>query len=314
MQNLKSLDNAELWDKTKTLAMEERRLSVEILWHLREIERRQLFAERGYPSLFDYCVDALGYSAGAAARRIRSMQLLRDMPEEVSKSLESGSVSLTTASALQNFIRADERLKKKRYSMQQKKDLLDQIQGKSRQECEKLFLSISPEAAPPKEHERLISENLVEIRFVADKELLDKLERIRELTPHRSSDRSYLDLFKYLADSVLKKIDPETRKPLSPEEPKDPDSDQPESAPRWIPASVKRYVWDRDGGRCTYQDPESGRRCDTRFGIEIDHILPIALGGRSNARNLRLLCRTHNRLAAIQALGRGVVEKFCPAL
>ncbi len=34
---------------------------------------------------------------------------------------------------------------------------------------------------------------------------------------------------------------------------------------RYIPASVRREVWHRDGGCCSYVDPHSGRRCRSRF-------------------------------------------------
>ena len=64
---------------------------------------------------------------------------------------------------------------------------------------------------------------------------------------------------------------------------------------RAIPAAVKRQVWKRDGGRCSYVDRETGRRCNSRYMIEIDHILPYALGGGADTGNLRLVCRAHHR-------------------
>ena len=64
---------------------------------------------------------------------------------------------------------------------------------------------------------------------------------------------------------------------------------------RAIPAAVKRQVWQRDGGRCTFLDQRTGRRCNSRHLIEIDHILPYALGGGADPGNLRLLCRAHHR-------------------
>ena len=64
---------------------------------------------------------------------------------------------------------------------------------------------------------------------------------------------------------------------------------------RAIPAAVRRQVWQRDGGRCSYLDRRTGRRCNSRHLIEIDHILPYALGGGADPANLRLLCRAHHR-------------------
>ena len=81
-----------------------------------------------------------------------------------------------------------------------------------------------------------------------------------------------------------------------------PPPDIPASAPkssprarRAIPAAVKREVWRRDGGRCRYVDPRSGRRCLSRHLLQVDHVLPYALGGGAEPENLRLLCFAHHR-------------------
>ena len=67
------------------------------------------------------------------------------------------------------------------------------------------------------------------------------------------------------------------------------------AAGRAIPAAVRRQVWQRDSGRCSYVDRQTGRRCNSRHMIEIDHILPYALGGGADPPNLRLLCGAHHR-------------------
>ena len=64
---------------------------------------------------------------------------------------------------------------------------------------------------------------------------------------------------------------------------------------RTIPAAVKRHIWLRDRGQCTYRDPESGRCCGSRHLVQIDHVQPYAMGGLASAENLRLLCSAHNR-------------------
>ena len=69
---------------------------------------------------------------------------------------------------------------------------------------------------------------------------------------------------------------------------------KPRASGRAIPAAVKRQVWRRDGGCCSYVDRETGRRCNSRHLIEIDHILPYALGGGADPENLRLLCGAHH--------------------
>ena len=70
---------------------------------------------------------------------------------------------------------------------------------------------------------------------------------------------------------------------------------QPAPTARAIPAAIKRAVWERDQGRCSYVDPATGRRCTSRHLLQIDHIRPWASGGGSEPHNLRLLCHAHHR-------------------
>ena len=340
MQNLKLLSNEFLLNQTRALAAEERKLTTRMLWHLREIEERRLFAERGYPSLFEMCVRELGYSEATAQRRIAAMRLIREIPELQTK-LESGELKMGQVSQVQGFLRAERREQGRSYSLQEKKDLIARIEGKSTRETERELTSISPQSAGVKEKERAISATETEIRFIADEALLDKLKRLQELGSHRFEARSkYADLFHWLADLGLAKLEPksvelETAAPHPAEEsllstlkpsvsvhdsstnaiehsvqdtsttameliePMSTEKPQKRSLSRYIPAAIKRRVWTRDGGCCTFVDPKSGRRCGSRTLIQIDHIHPFALGGRSDdAANLRLLCFQHNQLEA----------------
>ncbi|MAE70568.1 MAG: hypothetical protein CME06_08885, partial [Gemmatimonadetes bacterium] len=63
---------------------------------------------------------------------------------------------------------------------------------------------------------------------------------------------------------------------------------------RHITAEVRRRVWARDESRCTYVDGQ-GRRCGSRWFVQIDHVQPFARGGDNTVTNLRLLCGAHNR-------------------
>ena len=65
---------------------------------------------------------------------------------------------------------------------------------------------------------------------------------------------------------------------------------------RHIPAAVRRHVWLRDGGRCCYRDPLTGRRCTSSHLLQIDHLLPVAQGGGPEPSNLVLRCFAHHRM------------------
>jgi hypothetical protein len=76
-----------------------------------------------------------------------------------------------------------------------------------------------------------------------------------------------------------------------------------------IPAAVRRAVWARDQGRCTWP-LDAGGRCESTHRLELDHIDPWALDGEPTEANLRLLCGSHNRLAARQAFGERVMARY----
>jgi hypothetical protein len=74
-------------------------------------------------------------------------------------------------------------------------------------------------------------------------------------------------------------------------------------ASRTVPAEVRRTVSERDGGRCSFVDPKTGRRCDERRFLTFEHNEPFALGGTATVDNVRLLCACHNALLARRAFG-----------
>lgn len=72
---------------------------------------------------------------------------------------------------------------------------------------------------------------------------------------------------------------------------------------RYIPAPVRRKVWERDGGRCAFVSAV-GVRCDADGFVEYHHVKPYARGGKATARNIELRCRAHNGHEAELVFGR----------
>ena len=110
--NLKKLSNDQLLLQTKNLVQKERQINIQVLQHLQEIEKRKLYLDRGFPSLFEYAVKELCYSHSAAYRRVKAMRLCRDIPQATSK-IKTGDLNLTTASQLQTFFKKKKRKDKK---------------------------------------------------------------------------------------------------------------------------------------------------------------------------------------------------------
>jgi 5-methylcytosine-specific restriction endonuclease McrA len=77
---------------------------------------------------------------------------------------------------------------------------------------------------------------------------------------------------------------------------------------RHVPAHVRRAVWERDQGQCTFVGPD-GNRCPAQRYLEFDHINPVARGGRATVEKMRLRCHAHNQYEADRAFGAAFMTK-----
>jgi 5-methylcytosine-specific restriction endonuclease McrA len=118
--------------RVKDLAARERALTLEILLHLIEVERRRLHLGLGCPSMFEYAIRHLGYSESAAARRIRSARCIRDYPE-IRGLLEKNEVTLITVSLVAPVLNTSNA-----------KDLISKIRRKSQREVEAIASGYRP--------------------------------------------------------------------------------------------------------------------------------------------------------------------------
>ena len=140
------------------------------------------------------------------------------------------------------------------------------------------------------------------LQFTVSRETHDRLRRVQDLLASAVTCADIPDVFeralKLLEAALEKQRYSATESPRAP---------RGSSDPRHVPAAVQREVWERDGGRCTYES-DDGHRCTARRWLECDHIVPVARGGESTTANLRLRCKAHNQLAAEQLFGAGFMR------
>jgi hypothetical protein len=134
--SLHTLSDREILSRTLDISRSERRLTLQVLLHLNEIERRRLHLKQGYSSLFDYCVSALGYSESAAVRRVRAARCVWRFPE-VYALLAANELSVCALSRVARVLSADN-----------SHALLARVRGRSLREVDAIVAEYEPRPKP----------------------------------------------------------------------------------------------------------------------------------------------------------------------
>jgi len=243
---------------TNQLVENERHLLYQLLCHLWEISRRKLYVEKKCGSLFEYCVKILKYSEGEASRRVRACRLLGDMPE-LSEAITNGNLNLTKLNMAKSFF-DDQGIQNKKL----KKEILEKLSGKTTRESENILWELKNQDAPRK----------VEVTIL--EETLHQLNKLKALKAHSCPD----------LDSLLQKMTKEVTRIWDPTLVQRKRELNGKST-RYIPVQIKAEVWKKHQGKCAL--------CESTFALEIDHIKPFSVGGKTSPENLRLLCRNCNQ-------------------
>jgi hypothetical protein len=141
------------------------------------------------------------------------------------------------------------------------------------------------------------------IQFTASKELLDKLRYAQDLLRHVAPSGDVAVVFDRALGALIEQL--EKQKCGLTSRPRKFVACAPGS--RYIPAAVRREVWHRDEGRCTFIGAHG--RCNARAFLEFHHVVPFAAGGRADVSNIQLRCRAHNVYEADRFFGADVVRE-----
>jgi hypothetical protein len=146
------------------------------------------------------------------------------------------------------------------------------------------------------------------VRVTIPRSTHDKLRYAQALLSHAVPSEDVAQVLDRALDALIARLE---RRKLGAARPRNSDQDTTGSsgrgrarrtATRYIPAQIRRAVWERDGGRCTFVGA-GGHRCQSRHSLEFDHAEPFARGGATTAEGLRLRCRAHNQFAAERIFG-----------
>jgi 5-methylcytosine-specific restriction endonuclease McrA len=306
---------------------------------LAEYDVRKLYVRAGYPSMYEYCVAAKHFSENGARKRIHAARAAREFPA-LFVALAEGKLHLTSVVMLAPHLRPDnvhdliaraahrtaaqiEQLLGERVlgletlnegaSISVSTPPAARVTGPALIDPERAARRVEPETMPAGQRPSqvtLVAQTTAPVApqatpaprpgvWVAlEAQAHEKLEYARALLSHRMPLGSASQVLERALDDLIAKE----------EKSKFAATDRPRrvrdrsSRARHIPAHVKRAVWKRDGGRCTFVGTD-GHRCGSRKYLEYDHIDPVARGGEATVDRMRLRCRAHNQYEAERAFG-----------
>jgi hypothetical protein len=337
--SLRHLDDATLSRDFTALMIDDRAAMAFLLAHIAEIDARRLYVPAGYTSMFAYCVEGFGMSEDEAYKRITAARaalrfpaifgLLADgklhltavrylaphlAPENAAELLASAR-GLTRSELEQMFSRrfdqpasAPASRSVVRPIMCAKPILSSQVMVPMElipdsKGCEQLVPGpVEPECALPAPEEP-IQRFILKVNI--ERSTYDKLRYLQSLLCHTVPSGDIAQVVDRAFDALIARV--ERRKFAAATKPRSPGRrGNPERA-RLVPAHVRRAVWARDEGRCTFIG-DRGHRCRSRRFLEFDHVEPVARGGQATVDGMRLRCRTHNQYEAERVFGRAFMS------
>jgi hypothetical protein len=338
-------DDALLRDLS-TLVARDRVLTAMLLAHVAEVDDRRLYVPAGYPSMHAYCVGELRFSDDAAFNRITAARAARRFPV-LFDAISDGRLHVTGVRLLAPCLTPEnlaemldaasnrskpeiERLLARRFGRSEPPNATivraAQFQSNRITELAPSHVPAAPElgiaepelvpervASAPTSPAELVPERVeaapddehVRLHVTIGRATHDKLRYVQALLGHSVPSGDVALILDRALDALIGQV--EKRKFAATNKPRA-SAARPSVRRRHIPAAVRREVWERDGGRCTFES-DAGRRCGARRMLEFDHADPVARGGEATVERIRLRCRAHNQYEAERAFSKPFMDE-----
>lgn len=245
---------------------------------------------------------------------------LENLAKTERKNHSLGSLSLTQLTQVQKCLN-EEKKAGAPIDLPKTLEILEKIENKSNQETQKLLASEFNQAIQMHEVLKSQKDSSVRLEITFSEEQMSLLTEARELLSHALPEATWAEVITFLAKKQIEKVRGKDKQSVSAS--KDTSSiaaDMPLTAKlpkterattstqgffikqkrKYIGITTKRELYKIANNCCEYRDPVSGKKCETRYQLQTDHRTPLVRGGGHGQENLRLLCRTHNLLAARQ--------------
>jgi 5-methylcytosine-specific restriction endonuclease McrA len=243
---------------------------------LQRIDHHRTYREFGYPSLFQYAVDALHLTESTTYNFINVARKARLIPA-LQQAIEEGTLSVSKARKIVPVL-----------TQANQAEWITKAQTLSQKKLEKEVARVSPHAATP-EKLTYLTDTRMSLTLGMSEKLAERLRRIQDLESQRRRTAATLeDVLETLATLYLERHDPL-------EKAKRAHSPVARQASKKIPAALRHAVAQRDLNQCTHLTPQ-GTRCPKTRWLDIHHVRPLSQGGTHELSNLTTLCSAHHRL------------------
>jgi hypothetical protein len=254
LESITKLSDNELLRRLSELLSQSRRVESELVAHIGEVDARRLYAEKSSSSMYVYCVDVLHLSEAEAYLRINVARAARKHPmllemlaaRKTKRQIDELVAELSPKPDVAATMRKIPTRRKKTKPTSETELCPDRVA---------LPTSVphqdEPTASPDNTPARVepIAPARYKVQFTASAELHDKLERLRALMRPSVPDS---DLATIIEAAVTEKLErPESKRYGKTKAPRK-SLGETDTAPssRYIPAPVRRAVYERDQGQC----------------------------------------------------------------
>ena len=307
-----------LLDQFGDLVQQDHHRTASLLRYIDAIDRRQLWAKYGHPSMFEFLVTRHHMSESTAGKRIGAARTARRFPV-LFEMVARGEIHLSGIHRLKAHLTPENHER-----------VLARAKHKTIREIEKLVAELAPRPdvpttlralpapretaaappltpkppTPPKAAPRVpdaqpLAPGRYKLQMTIDETTRQKLKQAQDLLAHQIPNRDAAAILDRALDALLAKLHkskagitdkPRARRRIA------------NRRVRTIPMVLRREVWTRDQGRCTFVGVD-GHRCNETRGVEFAHVKPWAKGFGHSADNLCLRCIAHNALEADRDYG-----------
>ena len=344
--SLRRIKKNRLLETLSTLVEEDRGNTARMIAYIGEIDRRKLYLEHAYPSMFAFCTKHFRMSEAIAGKRIRAGRAACAFPC-ILDMIRAGELHLSAVHQLAGHL-----------TKENHKEVLRRAKHRSMREVDELIAEIAPrpdghsimramrdgrtdevrelegaaaavsstDGAPKAAAERgtdssggqlpipsssvknltiPLSPRRYRLHVTIGQEARDTLEELQNLLSHQIPNGDPALIVERALEVLL--ADTKKKRAAVTDKPR-PKKRGSAKRTRAIPADVRREVFERDEGRCTFVDG-NGRRCDSSWQLEFHHCTPYGREGPHTVENIALRCRAHNQYEAELEYGKAFMDE-----